>query len=144
MDKCVTCRYNTNDYVCHPNCYGCNGSSHYEGRKRDMTDINEIAKEIHKNAVAHGWWEETRTFPEIVALIHSELSEALEEYRSNHGVTEVYQEAEKPEGVPIELADAIIRILDYCGYAGIDIVAALERKHEYNKTRPYRHGGKRG
>lgn len=45
--------------------------------------------------------------------------------------------------VPIELADAIIRILDYCGYAGIDIDAAVERKHEYNKTRPYRHGGKR-
>ena len=143
MDKCVTCRYNTNDYICHPNCSGCDGSSHYEGRKRDMTGFNEVAKEIHKNAVAHGWWDETRTFPEIVALIHSELSEALEEYRSNHGVTEVYQEAGKPEGVPIELADAIIRILDYCGYAGIDIVAALERKHEYNKTRPYRHGGKR-
>ena len=125
MDKCVTCRYNTNDYICHPNCSGCDGSSHYEGRKRDMTDINEIAKEIHKNAVAHGWWEETRTFPEIVALIHSELSEALEEYRSNHGVTEVYQEAGKPEGVPIELADAIIRILDYCGYARIDIDAAV-------------------
>lgn len=108
-----------------------------------MTSLNELAKQINENAVAHGWWEEARTFPEIVALIHSELSEALEEYRSNHGVTEVYQEAEKPEGVPIELADAIIRILDYCGYAGIDIVAALERKHEYNKTRPYRHGGKR-
>ena len=143
MDKCVTCRYNTNDYICHPNCSGCDGSSHYEGRKRDMTGFNEVAKEIHKNAVAHGWWDETRTFPEIVALIHSELSEALEEYRSNHGVTEVYQEAGKPEGVPIELADAIIRILDYCGYAGIDIDAAVERKHEYNKTRPYRHGGKR-
>lgn len=82
MDKCVTCRYNTNDYICHPNCSGCDGSSHYEGRKRDMTGFNEVAKEIHKNAVAHGWWDETRTFPEIVALIHSELSEALEEYRS--------------------------------------------------------------
>ncbi len=125
MDKCVTCRYNTNDYICHPNCSGCDGSSHYEGRKRDMTGFNEVAKEIHKNAVAHGWWDETRTFPEIVALIHSELSEALEEYRSNHGVTEVYQEAGKPEGVPIELADAIIRILDYCGYARIDIDAAV-------------------
>lgn len=125
MDKCVTCRYNTNDYICHPNCSGCDGSSHYEGRKRDMTGFNEVAKEIHKNAVAHGGWDETRTFPEIVALIHSELSEALEEYRSNHGVTEVYQEAGKPEGVPIELADAIIRILDYCGYARIDIDAAV-------------------
>ena len=40
-------------------------------------------------------------------------------------MTEVYQEAGKPEGVPIELADAIIRILDYCGYARIDIDAAV-------------------
>lgn len=49
----------------------------------------------------------------------------------------------KPEGIPIELADAIIRILDYCGYAGIDIDAAISQKHEYNKSRPYRHGGKK-
>lgn len=43
--------------------------------------INEFAAEVHKNAVDHGWWEGERTFPEIVALIHSEVSEALEEYR---------------------------------------------------------------
>lgn len=49
----------------------------------------------------------------------------------------------KPEGIPIELADVIIRVLDYCGYAGIDIDAAISQKHEYNKTRPYRHGGKK-
>jgi NTP pyrophosphatase (non-canonical NTP hydrolase) len=48
----------------------------------------------------------------------------------------------KPEGVPIELADCIIRILDYCGHAGIDIEQAIKIKHEYNKTRPHRHGGK--
>ena len=42
--------------------------------------INEFAAEVHKNAVDHGWWEGERTFPEIVALIHSEVSEALEEY----------------------------------------------------------------
>ena len=106
--------------------------------------INEFAAEVHKNAVDHGWWEGERTFPEIVALIHSEVSEALEEYRNGRLPTEVYTgNGGKPEGIPIELADVIIRIFDYCGYAGIDIENVLEVKHEYNKSRPYRHGGKK-
>lgn len=109
-----------------------------------MTGINEVAKEIHENAVEHGWWEDERSFPEIISLIHSEASEALEEYRNGHGAMEVYYGYdEKPEGIPIELADVIIRILDYCAYAGIDIDTAINEKHEYNKSRPYRHGGKK-
>ena len=109
-----------------------------------MTGINEVAKEIHENAVKHGWWEDERSFPEIIALIHSEVSEALEEYRNGHRAMAVsYGYDEKPEGIPIELADVIIRILDYCTYAGIDIDAAISEKHEYNKSRPYRHGGKK-
>ena len=49
----------------------------------------------------------------------------------------------KPEGIAVELADAMIRILDYCAYSGIDIEEALKLKHAYNKGRPYRHGGKK-
>jgi NTP pyrophosphatase (non-canonical NTP hydrolase) len=48
----------------------------------------------------------------------------------------------KPEGIPSELADVIIRVLDMCGALGIDIAAALADKMAFNETRPYRHGGK--
>ena len=122
-------------------------------------NINELAKEIHENAVAHGWWDEPRQFPEVAALIHSEISEALEEWRDGNPTFYLKQEkraatlaeaqagaavqTEKPEGLAVELADAIIRILDYTASEGIDIDAVIMAKHKYNKGRSYRHGGKR-
>jgi hypothetical protein len=125
--------------------------------------LNEYAQEVHENAVKHGWWETPREFPEIAALIHSEISEALEEYREgtpiiygccgfNGAFCDHKAECEKsgaivgtckPEGLAVELCDAIIRILDYLAYLGVDVEALLEAKHEYNKGREYRHGGKR-
>lgn len=126
-------------------------------------NITEMTKEIHENAVAKGWWETERSFGEIIALCHSELSEALEEYRNQkppvyvvrdfstqiesyyRDITEIddFRANEKPEGIATELADCIIRILDYCGKENIDIERIIQVKHEYNKTRPYRHGGKK-
>ena len=107
-------------------------------------NINEFAQEVHQNAVTHGWWETERDPAEIIALIHSEWSEALEEYRMGFGPDLIYPGKDgKPEGIAVELADAMIRILDYCACTGIDIEEALKLKHAYNKGRPYRHGGKK-
>lgn len=199
-------------------------------------DLNEFAKEVHANAVAHGWWETERDPAEIIALIHSEWSEALDEYRAGRPMvwhecmdegqapedrpvvceqcTDCYyygkkceHRGKKPEGIAVELIDGCIRILDfvahekvslefgsieslqptppkliadlhyYTSYAlndvgkygkivehdfipkwlgvavyealrfihvqGLDPEKIMREKHEYNKTRPYRHGGKK-
>lgn len=120
--------------------------------------LGDLAKEIHKQAVAHGWWEDERSFPEIVALCHSELSEALEEYCNSRPARYVVSdivgetpmvvtdpmsfEGRKPEGIAVEMADCIIRILDWCGNECIDIDGVVEQKMAYNETRPYKHGNK--
>lgn len=206
--------------------------------------INELAKAVHENAVAHGWWDDKREAPEIIALIHSEWSEALEEARAGRPLVwygcgeaencniicnphdeyecrmygrelECEFRVKKPEGIAVELIDGCIRILDYfgemdaniqegdgsqstleCLYSdanvekvpddvahlvaylhqytsqamanstslihvnifgllsalaaalswvkkqGLDPLTILLEKHEYNKTRPYKHGKK--
>ena len=101
-------------------------------------NLTELSKEIHQNAVEHGWWDEPRNFAEIVALCHSELSEALEEDRQANPI--FYVKNGKPEGIATEMIDCIIRILDWCGFAGIDVDEILTIKHEFNKSRPYKHG----
>jgi NTP pyrophosphatase (non-canonical NTP hydrolase) len=91
--------------------------------------IKELIKECHNTAIEKGFWDKERNDGEAVALMHSELSEALEGMRHNN-----------QENVAEELADCLIRIFDYCGGKEIDLEAALVKKMEYNKTRPYKHG----
>lgn len=200
-------------------------------------NLNKFAREVHANACAHGWWDEERDTAEIIALIHSEWSEALEEYRAgrplvwhacgeqpngNGGIcnpqdeydctnygreSECRYRGKKPEGIAVELIDGCIRILDFAAHEkialkfmeieplhralptliavlhyytshildnvgengeinthdhmpellgesvynvfryiraqGLDPEKIMLEKHEYNKTRPYRHGGKK-
>lgn len=102
--------------------------------------MNDLVKRVHENAVKHGFWETEKNFGDVIALMHSELSEAYEEYRIKKGYTEIYYEdGNKPCGIPTELADVIIRIFDFCGAENIDIEKVILEKMEYNESRPYKH-----
>ena len=119
-----------------------------------------------KQLVEESWHdpEVDATVGDRIALMHSQLSEVLEEYRNNQPLDRIYcklhigpvveesdwghdeisfQNNQKPEGVPIELADVLIRIEDFCGKHGIDLERAVAIKLAFNKTRPRRHGGKK-
>jgi NTP pyrophosphatase (non-canonical NTP hydrolase) len=76
----------------------------------------------------------------LLALITTEVAEAIEEARG--GRFRERSEDGKPEGLPAELADVVIRCFDLAGGLGIDLAGAIERKAAYNATRPTRHGGK--
>ena len=168
----------------------------------DKTELNRLAKEAYQNSYDHGWHETEREPEEVIALFHSEISEAFEDYRDSNLELKIL-ESGKPVGLPSEIADIAIRLLDiygqfhiepqpyiidasgeswnnrsiswwiyqfhyelrnalngstfnakvfdslfgllfiFCDKFDIDLMNAIEIKHQYNKTRPYRHGNKK-
>lgn len=116
--------------------------------------LTGMMQEVYENTVAKGWYDKERSFGDMVALLHSEVSEALEAFRDRglEAAEEHYDVrcamgndcrcTPKPIGVGSELADVFIRLLDTCHRYGIDLANEYEKKMTYNRTRPYRHGGK--
>ena len=99
-----------------------------------------VEKHIYRTNRLKGWLTKERRDGELIALIHSEISECLEYLRHGNPASDHVPEI---SGAEEELADAIIRIMDLAYNKKWNIPRALFLKMEYNKTRPYRHGGKK-
>ena len=102
--------------------------------------FNAIAKDIHATAKEKGWWDKERNDGEIIALMHSELSEALEGLRHGNPPDDKIPEF---TAVEAELADVIVRIMDMVPGRGWRVAEAIVAKIEYNKSRAKMHGGKK-
>jgi len=105
--------------------------------------IDALQEKVYQANVASGWWTNLQTgelkpkgdVTEILAklaLVHSEVSEALEGVRKN------LMDDKLPHRpmIEVELADAVIRILDLCGHEGYDLAGAIQEKLAYNAIRP--------
>lgn len=108
-----------------------------------MSSLTAMQAQIRATNTEKGFRTLPTTHGDRLALIHSEISEALEEIRSGHAPAEIYfGENGKPEGYPVELADAAIRIIDEIDRLGLDAEKVLQMKMDFNSTRPHLHGGK--
>ena len=107
--------------------------------------LGVLEADVHRNAYEHGWWNneagdydvDSRNRTECVALAMTELAEAIEARRKGSPSDEHCPEFSNEE---VELADCVIRILDYSAAFDLDVVGAMLAKHEYNKSRPFKHG----
>lgn len=98
----------------------------------DYSDsLNGLAIECHARAAVAGWWDKPRNAGECIALMHSELSEALE------GIRKSAQDEHLPDftSEEVEFADALIRIFDYAGARQLRLGEAFVAKLLYNANR---------
>lgn len=113
--------------------------------------LNTLRYAAHRQAEKSGWNTNRNTPIEELALVVTEVAEAIDELRDgNPGVQGLYlyTESGKPEGLSSEIGDVFIRLGHFASHpdlqkmGGVDIVAGTLSKLDYNPRRPYRHGGR--
>jgi NTP pyrophosphatase (non-canonical NTP hydrolase) len=119
--------------------------------------INELAKQVHQNAKDHGFFDKEKNIGEMLCLIHSEVSEALEADRNerycvlyNDTVLEIMDKPDFSDRYKSwikgtfeeEMSDIVIRVMDLCAFKNIDLEAHIKAKMRYNSLREYKHGKK--
>lgn len=110
--------------------------------------LNDLAKRIRYHNDKQGFTVTKENIDQKLLLVISEICEAQNELRDGHALNEIYYSGGedihpspiKPEGFPVEIADAIIRLLDITHAVGIDIDYIINLKLDYNQTRPPKHG----
>lgn len=100
--------------------------------------INDVAEYCNLLAIRSGWYHDLdtgkpkdRNHGEMMILMVSEIVEAMEAYRKNL----MDDKLPHRKGVEVEMADAVIRIFDYCNNYGHDLGGAIAEKLEYNSKR---------
>jgi NTP pyrophosphatase (non-canonical NTP hydrolase) len=122
-----------------------------------MSSIKELQVLIHKNNKAKGFYEGNKNIGEMLALVHSEISEALEADRNHRYAYENIKDSLKKEfdddfqfhfkifikdTFEDEIADSVIRLLDLSEYMGIDLEKHIAAKMRFNSLREFKHGKK--
>lgn len=112
-----------------------------EAQKDFGKTLRDWGEDVHHLARLKGWWENVeRSTLAAFANIHGEISEAWESFRIGNPKSEKIPEFTQIEE---EMADVVIRVMDVCQANGWDLEKAIKAKHEFNKGRSFRHGGKK-